>query len=66
MLLSSRDGRVTDARCYSDAMDEAAIGRIAPQLVGQPVEPQALAAALNRLEGELFQDMAQWLGTVVL
>lgn len=66
LLLSSRDGRVTDARCYSDAMDEAAISRIAPQLMGHPVEPRALAAALGRLEGTLFQDMAQWLAAVVL
>lgn len=59
--LSVRDGRVIQAACWSDAMDEAAVRRIAPALEGASFHPAALANALIPLDGEIAGDIAGWL-----
>ena len=59
--LSLKAGAVDSARVYSDAMDEAMIGRIAPALTGAHYENQALGAALRRLDHPQADEMAEWL-----
>ena len=59
--LQLRQGAVTDARVYSDAMDEAMIDRIAPALVGQKYQNQALAGALRGLGSPQMDDLADWI-----
>jgi len=59
--LSLRHGAVESARVFSDAMDEAMIGRIAPALAGVRYENDALAGALRALGTEQAAELAAWL-----
>ena len=59
--LQLRQGAITDARVYSDAMDEAMIDRIAPALVDQKYQNQALAGALRGLGSPQMDDLADWI-----
>lgn len=64
LSLSSRDGRITEAACHSDAMDEAFISRIAPALLEQPFQMPALSQALRQLGGPQAEDLSAWLAQV--
>lgn len=61
LAMAVRDGRVIDAACWSDAMDEAFIGRVAPALTNVPFDPAALAGAVAGLGTQMAADMAAWL-----
>lgn len=61
LAMSVRDGRVGQAACWSDAMDEAFIGRVAPALTDVPFNPAALAGAAAGLGTQMAADMAAWL-----
>lgn len=55
------NGRIREARVYSDAMDEAFIAQISPALIGQRFDRGDMAKALRALRGEMAVDMADWL-----
>ena len=59
--LSLRQGVVTAAQVFSDAMDEAMIDRISPALVGLEYRNAALAGALRRLNHPQLNDAADWI-----
>ena len=59
--LSLRHGVIERARAWSDAMDEAMIGRIAPALTGIRYENDVLAAALRSLAHPQADDLAGWI-----
>ena len=59
--LSLKEGAVTGAKVFSDAMDEAMIDRVAPALLGARYENEALAAALRTLAHPQANEMADWL-----
>lgn len=59
--LSLAGGTVTRARVWSDAMDEAMIGRIAPALTGCRYQNDALAGALRGLGDERIDEIAGWI-----
>ena len=59
--LSLREGLITGAKVFSDAMDEAMIDRIAPALLGARYENAALAAALRGLSHPEADEIAAWL-----
>lgn len=59
--LSLRAGAVTGAKVYSDAMDEAMIGRIGPALIGVRYENAALASAVRSVGGPQAGELADWL-----
>ena len=61
--LSLRHGVIETARVYSDAMDEAMIGRVAPALEGVRYENAALAQALMRLNHPQAEELARWIGS---
>ena len=61
LALSLRSGTVTGAQVYSDAMDEAMIGRLAPALVGVRYENAALADAVRAAGGDQAGELADWL-----
>lgn len=60
MELSLRHGVIDRAQVWSDAMDEAMIGRIAPALTGIRYENSALATALRGLQSPQSDDLAAW------
>ena len=59
--MNLRHGGIVHARVWSDAMDEAMIGRIAPALEGVRYENAALAAALRELRSPQSDDLADWI-----
>ena len=59
--LSLRHGIIERAMVWSDAMDEAMIGRIAPALTGIRYENDVLAAALRSLVHPQADDLAGWI-----
>ena len=59
-------GIITEARAFSDAMDEVMIARIAPALTGARYENDALAGALRRLSHPQADELANWLSTTDL
>ena len=59
--LSLKNGAITGAKVFSDAMDEEMIGRVGPALTGAPYENGALAAALRSLAHPHADEMADWL-----
>ena len=61
-----RQGVVSEARAYSDAMDEAMIERLAPALTGARFDNAALSAALRKLEHPQADELADWLSTTDL
>ena len=61
--LSLREGIVTGAKVFSDAMDAAMIDRVAPALLGARYENAALASALRALGHPHAGEMADWLET---
>ena len=61
LMLSLRAGIVTEARVYSDAMDEAMIDRIAPALTGVKYQNEALAQALRALRCPQLDEAADWI-----
>ena len=61
LLLSAAGGRITGAHCYSDAMDEAFIARIAPALTGAPFVAEEMAARIAALGGPQGQALAAYL-----
>lgn len=63
LALSLRSGAVVDARVYSDAMDEAMIGRIAPALLGARYDNDSLARAARAAGGPQAEEIAGWLLT---
>ncbi len=64
--MTLRQGVVGEARAYSDAMDEAMIGRIAPALTGARYDNAALAAALHTLRHPQADALADWISTTDL
>lgn len=60
LLLSSRDGRISGAAVYSDAMDEAFITSVADCLEGLPFSPAGISAALRQLNRAEADDLAAW------
>ena len=64
--LSLKEGAVTDAKVFSDAMDEAMIGAIAPVLAGVRYENAALAEALRKLNHPQADELSDWLQTTDL
>ena len=64
--LNLKEGTVTGAKVFSDAMDEAMIARIAPALTGARYENEALAAALRALGHPQADEVADWLQTTDL
>ena len=64
--LSLKEGAVTDAKVFSDAMDEAMIGAIAPVLTGVRYENAALAEALCKLNHPQADELSDWLQTTDL
>ena len=64
--LSLREGTVTGAKVFSDAMDEAMIARVAPALTGARYENEALAEALRNIGHPQADEMAEWLRTTDL
>ena len=64
--LSLKQGRVTSAKVWSDAMDDAMIDAIAPALMGTRYENSALAEAVRTLKGPQTREIADWLSTVEL
>ena len=61
LALSLKAGRVSDAQVYSDAMDEAMIGAIAPALIGARYDGGALAEALGGISGAQAAELSAWL-----
>lgn len=59
--LSFARGKITAARAYSDAMDEAFILRIPDALVNCAFESAAMAEALKALGGPEAEDAAAWI-----
>lgn len=59
--LSFTNGKVTDARVYSDAMDMAFVESIAPVLVGCPMSAPELAQRIRSLEQPEAEELAAWL-----
>ena len=59
--MSLKEGRILRAQVYSDAMDEAMIGRIAPALEGCRYENAALAERLRGLDDPRADDLAAWI-----
>jgi len=60
LALAVAEGQVTDAVCYSDAMNEQAILMLPGLIKGVRLEPQQLAAAVRGLP-EYGADVAAWL-----
>ncbi len=63
LLLNARDGRVTQAQCFSDAMDESFIAALPALFTGLPYSPAALARALRQVypARQEADDLAGWL-----
>ncbi len=61
-----RQGVVTEARAYSDAMDEAMIARLAPALTDARFNNAALSAALRMLRHPQADELADWMATTDL
>ena len=59
--LSLREGVVTRAKVYSDAMDEAMIERLAPALTGVKYQNRALADALKGLGNAQAGEIGEWI-----
>ena len=59
--LSLRHGIIERTRVWSDAMDEAMVGCIAPALDGIRYENSALAAALRKINLPQTSDLAAWI-----
>lgn len=64
--MSLREGVVTGATVYSDAMDEAMIAGLAPAMLGVRYENEALAWALRGLNHLQANELAEWLQTTDL
>ena len=64
--MNLREGVITGARVYSDAMDEAMIGRVGPALAGARYENAAMAGALRALGHPQADELADWLETTDL
>lgn len=66
LLLSTKDGKVTDAKLYSDAMDADFIAEIAPALPGCPFRSTDLAERLRALpktedQEKIIHDLAGYI-----
>ena len=66
LLLSTKDGKVTDAKLYSDAMDADFIAGIAPALSGCIFRSTDLAKRLRTLpktedQQKIVEDIAQYI-----
>ena len=59
--LQLRHGMIERAAVWSDAMDEAVIGRIAPALEGLRYENAAIADALRALDDPHTEGLAAWI-----
>ena len=59
--LSLKQGHVTAAKVWSDAMDEAMIDKISPALLGIRYENSVLAEALRTLDNPQTGDIADWI-----
>ena len=64
--LGLKQGHIVQAKVWSDAMDEAMIGRIAPALMDVRYENADLAAALRALNNPQIDDIAGWLAATEL
>lgn len=60
LALSLKNGYVQEAAAYSDAMDEAFVGRIAPAITGCAFRSADLAACMQGLGGEQAAELAAW------
>lgn len=61
LLLNAQDGIITQAQCYSDAMDEAMIQAVAPALIGAPCNGGAMADRLATLTGTEAAGLRAWI-----
>ena len=59
--LSLREGTITRAKVYSDAMDEAMIERLAPALTGIKYQNEDLANALRSLGNPQAAEIGDWI-----
>ena len=60
LLISAKDGMITDVTAYSDAMDTELVDSIAPALRGVRFESKRMADAV-RAPGGCARDIADWL-----
>jgi lipoate-protein ligase A len=61
LLLSLKDGRVSDAQCYTDAMDAELSSRVCQALSGCVFTPSALAGCFNKSTIPEEQELSGWL-----
>ena len=61
LLLSLKDGRVTGAQCYTDAMDTDLAQRVCGLLMGSVFASSALAGCFENSTAAEEQDLAKWL-----
>ena len=64
--LSLKNGEVSQANVFSDAMDEAMVAAVGPCLNGVRYENSALASAVSALEYPQARELAQWLSSLDL
>lgn len=61
LLLTQKEGRISKAEIYSDAMDAELPDLLRGLLEGQKFSSQDMAEALRRVENPQVQDVAAWL-----
>ena len=60
LLLTNREGRVAQAKVFSDAMDPAFIDCLETALVGSPYTRDGLCASLHAMACQEADDLANW------
>lgn len=60
LLMTARDGRVAEAKVYSDAMDPTFIDCLEQALVGSPYTRDGLCASLHAMACPEADDLADW------
>ncbi len=66
LQLSAKEGHISAAQCYSDAMDEAFVTQIAPALMGAPLRPEALAERMRQISAKEAEELAFYLAALSL
>ena len=66
LLLSLKDGRVTGAQCYTDAMDTDLAQRVSGLLTGSVFTASALAGCFQSSTAAQEMDLARWLSQQAL
>lgn len=63
LLLSLKDGRVSGAQCYTDAMDTELARRVGSLLTGCVLTPSALAGCFDSSTASEDVELAKWLAS---